>query len=64
MQTSITEDMVLNGELCHECGVFLDQTPAGRPQRCEDCERRHCRQLEFASLPRVVRRPRLGNRRA
>jgi hypothetical protein len=30
-------EMILEGEICRICGVWLDGTPPGYPRVCEDC---------------------------
>ena len=32
----ITE-MILEGFLCENCGVFIDEKAGGFPRKCEDC---------------------------
>lgn len=32
-------DMMLDGTLCQECGVYIDQPGAGVPRSCSDCKR-------------------------
>ncbi|WP_260490101.1 hypothetical protein [Listeria marthii] len=33
-----TTEMILEGILCKNCGVFIDEENPGCPRRCEDCE--------------------------
>lgn len=30
-------EMIIEGILCEECGVFIDEDYAGFPRKCEDC---------------------------
>lgn len=32
-------DMILEGELCQYCGVYLDDSRGEFPQSCKDCEK-------------------------
>lgn len=32
-------EMVLEGILCEWCGVFIEGTPPGYPQRCDVCKK-------------------------
>lgn len=32
-------DMILDGILCEECGIFIDEDFAGHPRKCDDCKR-------------------------
>lgn len=37
-------DAMLNGEMCHQCGVWLEEfletgKPLGYPALCEDCKK-------------------------
>lgn len=31
-------EMVLDGLLCEQCGIFVDGEETGYPRSCEDCE--------------------------
>lgn len=31
-------DLVLEGHLCQNCGVFISEIPTKYPRDCEDCE--------------------------
>ena len=31
-------EMVINGELCEGCGVYLEGEPPGHPRHCKDCK--------------------------
>lgn len=31
-------DMVLDGLLCEQCGVFIDGNASGYPRTCNDCD--------------------------
>lgn len=31
-------EMVLEGIVCEECGIYIDEEEFGHPQKCEDCE--------------------------
>lgn len=31
-------DMILEGILCEDCGVFIDGAKPGYPRKCEVCE--------------------------
>ncbi len=35
---SETVDMILEGILCEQCGVLIDEEEAGYPRSCVDCE--------------------------
>ena len=30
-------DAMINGEMCEDCGIFLDGEPPGHPRYCKDC---------------------------
>lgn len=32
------EEMMLDGTLCRQCGVYIGQSENGWPTLCEDCE--------------------------
>ena len=31
-------ELMLEGYLCHQCGVFLSEEPTGYPTLCESCQ--------------------------
>lgn len=33
-----TAEMILEGILCENCGVFIDDANPGYPRTCENCE--------------------------
>jgi predicted Zn-ribbon and HTH transcriptional regulator len=41
---AITE-MILDGILCVECGIFIDEDYMGHPRRCEDCTKSQVKDL-------------------
>lgn len=40
-------DMMLEGDLCCDCGVYLPGSGDGSPRRCRDCRRDQIRQREL-----------------
>ena len=34
-------EMILDGTMCQECGVFITEIGDGCPRECEDCKQEH-----------------------
>lgn len=51
-------EMIVDGDLCQECGVFIEDEPSpGHPRSCADCER------DAQRADARKRRPRRGRRK-
>jgi predicted Zn-ribbon and HTH transcriptional regulator len=56
-------DSIMEGILCEECGVYIDDNPQGFPRRCNDCKPKSTISDAKRARLRAKRKRKLKNRR-